>query len=304
MKKLISIIIILNMLSLSIAHSAPLNNQNDNESKDTANFTATNDFEDLSSQAVEIGNYDSQIVTVSDESILQVNDEQEELSEIAPESDFEINEFGYITKYRGTSENINIPPVIKGIPVKGIGKKSFCYCRKIKNIILPEDIISIENYAFYDCENLTSIKIPNNVSNIGDYAFHGCKSLTNIKLPNNLTNIGNFTFYYCTALSNIEIPNGVANIGNKAFHNCNNLITINIPNSIINISNDAFSGCSKLNSINVAENNTMYTSINGILFNKTKTILLTCPEGLSNSYIIPDSVVSIRSCQDSTKYFL
>ena len=100
--------------------------------------------------------------------------------------------------------------------------------------------------------------------------FSNCIRLTNVKIPDSVTNIGDYAFYDCNALTDIEIPAGVINIGNKAF-----------------------SDCDILNSINVNENNTIYTSINGVLFNKTKTTILSYPKGSNNSYIIPDSVTSI-----------
>ena len=43
-----------------------------------------------------------------------------------------------------------------------------------QNTIIPNNVTSIGDEAFYGCSNLTSIEIPNSVTSIGDNAFEGC----------------------------------------------------------------------------------------------------------------------------------
>ena len=128
------------------------------------------------------------------------------------------------------------------------------------------EITSIGNYAFYDCKNLTNIVIPDSVSDIGNSAFAGC-NLTNILIPNSISYISNSAFYNCN-FTNIVIPNSISVIGNSAFEGCN-ITNIDIPNNVTIIGSYAFSNCKELTDIS-----------------------------------IPNSVTTIRSCQDSTKYFL
>ena len=45
---------------------------------------------------------------------------------------------------------------------------------------IPNNVTSIEAYAFYECTGLTSVTIPNSVTSIGDRAFWGCTGLTSI----------------------------------------------------------------------------------------------------------------------------
>ena len=83
-------------------------------------------------------------------------------------------------------------------------------------------------------------------------------------------------------------------IGDKAFAGCTALKNITIPNIKINIGNYVFAGCNSLQSINVSEGNSNYLSCGGVLFDKSKSVLIKYPEGEKDtSYIIPDGVTSI-----------
>ncbi len=84
----------------------------------------------------------------------------------------------------------------------------------------------------------------------------------------------------------------VTSIG--GFKDCSSLISIEIPNSVTSIYNYAFLGCSSLTSINVSDNNENYSSIDGVLYNKTQTELKRYPEGKKDKiYYIPNSITSI-----------
>ena len=51
---------------------------------------------------------------------------------------------------------------------------------EVKDIVIPNTVSSISNYAFYNCENISSVKIPESVKSIGFEAFGGCKKLFDI----------------------------------------------------------------------------------------------------------------------------
>ena len=86
----------------------------------------------------------------------------------------------------------------------------------------------------------------------------------------------------------------VTSIANYAFDDCSRLTGITIPNSVKSIGEYAFDDCSRLTYINVEKENSSYSSIDGILFNKTQTVIMKYPgEKKGTSYEIPDSVTSI-----------
>jgi BspA type Leucine rich repeat region (6 copies)/Domain of unknown function (DUF6383) len=154
--------------------------------------------------------------------------------------------------------------------------------------------------AFNSCYRLTSVTIPNYVTSIGDYAYRSCSGLTGITIPNSVTSIGDYAFSYCYGLtSSLTIPNSVKSIGDYAFEHCfkfdfTGSITDNITigNSVTTIGNHAFDDCS-IKSIIVDSNNPNYSSDDGMMYNKDKSILIKCPEGKSGSLTIPNSVTSI-----------
>ncbi len=140
------------------------------------------------------------------------------------------------------------------------------------------------------------------VTSIDDYSFYCCDSLTSITIPNSVTSIGSGAFNRCTSLTSITIPDSVISIDFCAFKDCGSLTTVRIGDSVTNIDSTAFEGCYNLVEINVSYNNSNYASINGVLFNKDKTIIVKYPSGKTTEvYEIPKGVRNIgngtfRSC--------
>ena len=177
-----------------------------------------------------------------------------------------------ITRYNNNNATeVIIPDTIDGRPVTSIGAQ-----------------------AFMGCTGLTGITIQSGVTSIGSAAFMGCTSLASITIPNSVTSIDESSFRGCTSLTNITIPSGVTSIGNWAFGECTSLTSITIPSSVTSIDKSSFRGCASLTSITVDENNTAYSSVNGVLFNKDKTELVRYPEGNTNTlYHVPSGVTQI-----------
>ena len=211
--------------------------------------------------------------------------------------------------YCGNLENVSVPT-----GVKRIGSRSFYGCHDLTNVNVPSGVVSIGESAFGNCGSLTSITIPRGVTNIGNSAFHFCRQLTTVNIGYGIETIGIDTFFECNSLEHVSIPSSVKNIGGGAFAYCYNLKSINIPSGVTNIDGDAFNfcsslthvripanvasigshafyACSKLTAFEVEKDCAAYTSIDGVLFNKSGSELICFPaEKATENYTIPSSV--------------
>jgi hypothetical protein len=164
---------------------------------------------------------------------------------------------------------------------------------------------------------------------VGDYAFDGCHKLNYVKLGSGamflgsspcpegpltiqptidglpVTHIGDGAFSGCSGLISVVIPGSVTSIGSAAFSSCTGLTSIVIPDSVTSIETSAFSGCTSLTAIDVDPANASYSSLDGVLFNKSQTELIQCPGGKTGTFTIPVSVSSFyfhafRGCTSLT----
>ncbi len=116
----------------------------------------------------------------------------------------------------------------------------------VTDLIIPDSVTSIGDYAFYYCSSLTSIVILDSVTSIGYFAFSGCSSLTSITIPDSVTDIYDRAFDGCSSLTSVNIPGSVTWIGGWAFSGCSSLTSVTIPDSVTSIGYNAFYGCNAL----------------------------------------------------------
>ena len=125
---------------------------------------------------------------------------------------------------------------------------------EITNLIIPNSVTSIGDYAFEYCSGLTSITIPNSVTSIGEEAFSGCSKLTSVTIPNSVTSIGEEAFEFCSGLTSVTIPNSVTSIEYAAFYGCSGLTSVTIGSGVTSIGNHAFEGVDISTVISLIEN--------------------------------------------------
>ena len=97
---------------------------------------------------------------------------------------------------------------------------------EVTEVVIPETVTLINDYAFYNCSGLTSMKIGNSVSSIGNSAFKGCSGLTEVIIGNSVTSIGYEAFRGCSGLCSVTIGNSVKLILASAFYGCNGLAKV------------------------------------------------------------------------------
>ena len=199
----------------------------------------------------------------------------------------------------------------------------FCSNHAQGEIIIPNTVTNIGEFAFEGCSSVTSVTIPNSVTSIGEGAFYnisniiyhgtatgspwGAKSV-NGYVENNLVYadetkkvlLACFTF----AQGEIIIPNTVISIGNSAFYSCSSVTSVTIGNSVTSIGDYAFSYCYSLTSITIPNSVTSigrgafygcYSVTSVTIGNSVTSIRESAFEGCKSlaSVTIPNSVTSI-----------
>lgn len=105
-----------------------------------------------------------------------------------------------------------------------------------------------------------------NITRIHDNAFQNVTKLTDVCVSDSVTGIGNYAFAMSGSIAYIDIGRGVTGIGWG-----------DEGGDIFAGTYTAFDGCTALKEINVSSDNTVFSSENGVLYNKDKTTLLKYP---------------------------
>ena len=179
-----------------------------------------------------------------------------------------------------------------GSETNEIKSGAFEYCTALSNIELTPKILYINARAFAN-SGLTEISIPKEIETIANQAFYKCEALKKIDFSDGVKEIKEAAFSYCSALEEIHLSKVLTKIGKEAFYACSSLTEITLPKKLINIGEDAFGACKALKEIKVEAGNTAFTSIDGVLFNKEKTTLLTFPFANTANYQVPVGTTKI-----------
>ena len=172
------------------------------------------------------------------------------------EFELEIDAKSYVlTGYTGDRETVKIPDEYKGLPVSKIGDRAFEGNTTVKQVVIPEGVITVQRMAFWNCTSLQVVSIPNSVAEIDGLSFMGCYSLrsltvkkdngkfdyvsgclidkesktlvvatTEVAIPDDgsVTSIGDGAING-RGISNLVIPKAVTSIGSYALANLNAL---------------------------------------------------------------------------------
>ena len=150
-----------------------------------------------------------------------------------------------------SDEDTEIVDLVIPNSVTNIGDFAFARCTNISSITIPNSVTKIGSSAFAECTLLTSVIIPNSVTSIGHDAFRYCSNLSSVIIGTSVANIGDYVFSGCSGLTSLTIGNSVTNIGDYVFERCSNLTSVTIPNSVTHIGAGAFNHCSRITSISI-----------------------------------------------------
>ena len=112
------------------------------------------------------------------------------------------------TVFTCTYEN-NFPEGIFNQSIMGLDRKDSTDGIKESQFVLPKSLTTIEDEAFEETA-ITNVVLPENVKTIGDYAFAKIQSLRKISIPNKTTHIGRNAFRGSENVTITGAPNGYA----------------------------------------------------------------------------------------------
>jgi hypothetical protein len=189
--------------------------------------------------------------------------------------------------------NLSNLTISKGVGT--IGDSAFTGCTSLTNVSIPNSVTNMGTDVFASCTSLGDSALPDSLSSIGDGLFEGCTSLSSVNIPNSVALIGDSAFSGCTSLTNVSIPNGTTYVGIYSFMGCASLERIAIPSSVTNIGSLAFGECTALKAILVDVLNPTYSSVDGILFDRSQKTLIRYPPGKVGNYTIPYGTTRVET---------
>lgn len=193
--------------------------------------------------------------------------------------------------------------------VEYIGKGAFCRNPFLEYIVLPEGLKGIGEEAFQGCKYLRELRWPSSLEYIDYLAFAGCTNLLVLYGYDNFSFIAPNAFYNTLWYKNQ--PEGAIYLG-RVLYSFKSTNTLNagviqegtlrieayafkygapyrlvVPESMMYIDPTAFFDGTNMKVIEVDENNPYYASVDDMLYDKEKKILISCPRG-KGSAVIPD----------------
>ena len=202
-----------------------------------------------------------------------------------------------------------------------IADSAFSNCTKLTDAVVPDSVELIGANAFektgfyqndqnwdggilYAGRHLIAAKdngtgeytIRSDTKTICGDAFRGMERLTSIEIPVGVKRIGSLAFYFCQNLTAVTLPSSVTEIDDNAFFECGKLERIDIPAGVTVLGEGVFDDCGAMKEINVAEDNSVYCSVDGNLYSKDQSVLIQYAIGKNDeSFSIPDIVRHLAS---------
>lgn len=211
-------------------------------------------------------------------------------------------------------KEINIPQ-----NVSDISFDTFFYCEQLEKVSADNNNknYAVKDNVLYD-KNITTIvlypsnrkgdyEIPDSVKSIGADVFYNCPNLTKITIPSSVEVIDSYALQNCLYLKSVEVsgdnPN-YASVGGVLYNKEKTAIQyiptaidgeVEITAGVEEIGQELFFNVSGINGFKVDSANKSYTSEDGVLLSKDKTVLVKVPNSKKDEYNVPDGIKEIGS---------
>lgn len=163
-------------------------------------------------------------------------------------------------KHLYSDEDTEITDLVIPDNVSTINRYCFAKCLGFKSVTIPKNVDYIDYQVFIGCSNLVSAKICGSPT-IGGSCFAECSSLSKIIIPDikdwckvKIDNTWMSPTYIAkhiysdedTEITDLVIPEGVESINPMVFNTIIGLTSVKLPNSLLAIDDYTFYGCTNL----------------------------------------------------------
>lgn len=164
---------------------------------------------------------------------------------------------------------------------------------------IHKDTRFIYDEAFRDRKAITEIIVPEGVTHIGEYAFTNCYLAKTLSLPDSLKQIGSYAFNFCHGIKEITVPEGVITIGDGAFYRIGELEKLSLPQSLEKVGAELAIECDVLS----------YNEKDGVKYlgnSENPYLILAAADSGITEHTVPDSTKFIAekafsNCESLTK---
>ena len=187
--------------------------------------------------------------------------------------------------------------------VRSIGENAFAKCEKLKSVTIPGNVKTIE-YKAFEKSGCKEVIISKGVKEIDYRAFNNCDQLEKVSISDTVSVISDNSFANCDKLTQIAVD-----AGNKMYASVNNSLlnknktellqvpggkrgVYEIPATVTKVYPQAFYGCKNLTGI-ASTDNSNFKSVDGILYDRTGTKLISSPINKTGTIVIPSNVLII-----------
>lgn len=141
--------------------------------------------------------------------------------------------------------------VVSPATIQTVDIYSFYGCFNLESLAFAQAVTTINGYAFAQCFNLCYISLPKICSIFGNRVFSECYSLETAVIPSGFSILQASNFYDCRFLKKLVIPAGVTHIYTSNFYNCYSLESVSLPQGLIDIGSEVFINCESLSTIDL-----------------------------------------------------
>lgn len=167
-------------------------------------------------------------------------------------------------------------------------------------------VVGIRYAGFNANSNIASVQLPDSVHYIGDFAFNDCVNMRSMHIPSDIKYVGYASFQCCYKLDKIAIPNSAEYIGDFAYNHLSGAgnTSITIPKSVMSIGSNSkypahafYDSCMDgFTEFRVEDGSNYYCSIDGVLYTKDGSTLVSIPRGKTfseDTYVMPNTVKNL-----------